>query len=623
MIKSLCPWVILIAALPSTCFPGAVTEQPTLDSSIAKPGSPAPGLSFEAKKIVQSEIPPAEIIKKTDGHYFIAFEKAGFATLKVKLDSKKGGEEVIVHLGETTSEDHTVHREPGATIRYRRASLTCNKGEHWYSVEIPPDGRNTKSRAIKMPDHIGEVVPFRFAELEGIPGTIDKDDVRMVMAHYPFDDGAAAFESSNEVLNAVWDMCHHTIKATSFCGIYVDGDRERIPYEADAYINQLSHYAVDPDPSMARTSIEYFFEHPTWPTEWPMHMILMAWADYMQTGNADLLRTRYEELDWRTLRELAREDGLISTQEQSEDLLKRLNQGSPMRDIVDWPRGERDEYDFKPYNTVINAFHYRTLVLMSRIASVLEKEQEAVMFREQAEKVADVFNKVFWDEKAGLYRDGEGSDHHSLHANMFALAFQLVPEQRQDSVLELVKSKGMACSVYGAQYLLEALYLHGEHQHALDLMRSKDIRSWWNMIEVGSTIALEAWDRKFKSNLDWNHAWGTVPLNILPNWTAGIRPMEPGWSKILIQPRLADLEHLKLKHPTPQGPVLFESKQEAEGLALTIEFSRDVTGRLELPLSSPAPTTEIEWNGNTQHIPTKNGWLILDLDPGRHQIRIL
>jgi hypothetical protein len=32
--------------------------------------------------------------------------------------------------------------------------------------------------------------------------------------------------------------------------IYVDGDRERIPYEADAYINMLSHYAVDSEYSI-------------------------------------------------------------------------------------------------------------------------------------------------------------------------------------------------------------------------------------------------------------------------------------------------------------------------------------------------------------------------------------
>ena len=34
------------------------------------------------------------------------------------------------------------------------------------------------------------------------------------------------------------------------------------------------------------------------------------------------------------------------------------------------------------------------------------------------------------------------------------------------------------------------------------------------MIEVGSTMTLEAWDAKYKPNLTWNHAWGAAPANI-------------------------------------------------------------------------------------------------------------
>ncbi|NDD49049.1 MAG: hypothetical protein EBZ28_04215, partial [Alphaproteobacteria bacterium] len=52
--------------------------------------------------------------------------------------------------------------------------------------------------------------------------------------NYTFDESASSFDSSDEVLNQIWDFCKYSMKATSFCGYYVDGDRERIPYEADA-----------------------------------------------------------------------------------------------------------------------------------------------------------------------------------------------------------------------------------------------------------------------------------------------------------------------------------------------------------------------------------------------------
>jgi hypothetical protein len=54
------------------------------------------------------------------------------------------------------------------------------------------------------------------------------------------------------MLNRIWNLSRDSIKATTFAGVFVDGDRERIAYEADAYLNQLSFYACNPDPAMAR-----------------------------------------------------------------------------------------------------------------------------------------------------------------------------------------------------------------------------------------------------------------------------------------------------------------------------------------------------------------------------------
>lgn len=114
---------------------------------------------------------------------------------------------------------------------------------------------------------------------------IEAIQIQQKAIHYKFDDEASSFSSSNIVMDSIWDMCKHTIKATSFTRYYVDGDRERIPYEADAYINQLSHYSVDSEYTMARRTNEYFIDNPTWPTEWLLHTVLMFYADFMYTGD--------------------------------------------------------------------------------------------------------------------------------------------------------------------------------------------------------------------------------------------------------------------------------------------------------------------------------------------------
>lgn len=544
--------------------------------------------------LVKRKVAPIKIVKKDVGHYFVDFGKDAFGTVKIMLTSPDD-REIEVHLGETLTAEHSIDREPGGTIRYRKIVLPVKKGTHTYVVDIPADKRNTGEKAIKMPEYIGEVLPFRYCEIINCPCNIDLSMISQIAVNYPFNDDASSFTSSNKVLNAVWKLCKYSIKATSFCGVYVDGDRERIPYEADAYINQLCHYCVDREFAMARYTHEYLIKHPTWPTEWILHSVLMAWADYLYTGNTESLEEYYTDLKAKTLVALEREDGLISTRTGlvTDDVLESIHLGDSIRDIVDWPpasfagsesKGEQDGYVFTDINTVVNAFHYRALVLMSKIAKVLNRDTDFSYFHERAELVKKSINEKLFDKKRGVYVDGEGTEHTALHANMFPLTFGLVPEKYKPSVVDFIKSRGMACSVYGAQHLLQTLYQADEDEYALELMTAKTDRSWWNMIEVGSTITLEAWDLKYKGNLDWNHAWGAAPANIIPRWLMGIRPLKPGFSKILIQPRPGTLECADMTMPTIRGPikVRFENNQPLS-FVLKVEIPANTEARIALP----------------------------------------
>jgi len=523
-------------------------------------------------------IQPVKVARKAEGHYFVDFGKAAFGTVELTLTSPDAGRKVEVHLGEVPAGDDAIDRNPGGSRRYRMMTLTLDAGRHTYRVPITPDKRNTGARAVKMPQSVGEVMPFRYCEIVNSPCEIDASAIRQVTVHYPFDDGASRFTSSDPVLNDVWELCKYSIKATSFCGVYVDGDRERIPYEGDAYINQLCHYCVDREYTMARYTHEYLITHATWPTEWILHSVLMAWADYLYTGDTDSLSHFYDDLKAKTLRSLAREDGLISTQTGlvTKDVLASIHLNDKLRDIVDWPHGnilglqggygETDDFEFRPINTVVNAFHYRALVLMSRMAEAIGKTQDAADFAQAAAKVRLSFNDKLFDKAKGIYIDGEGTAHSALHANMFPLAFGLVPPEHVRSVASFVKSRGMVCSVYGSQYLLEALCEAGEDDFALQLMtdRSSD-RSWPHMIyDVGTTITLEAWDNKYKPNQDWNHAWGAAPANIIPRYLMGVQPIEPGFAKVRIKPQVGNLKTASLDLPTVRGTIHVDFTSEPD-----------------------------------------------------------
>ena len=585
------------------------------------------------------EIAPVKLIHLENGHYFVDFGKAAFATLRLEMMSETSGDSVIIYLGER-NKDNTVHKKPGlSNIGYKKAGLKLKKGKHTYTVNLPRHISHYPNSQV-LADHMTEVTPFRYAEILGIPSELKAEDVRQIALYYYFDDDASGFTSSNDNLNQVWDLCKYTLKATSFLALYCDGNRERMPYEADSYVQQLGHYAVDREYSVARYTNQFLIFYPSWPTEWHSHTIFMAWADYMHTGNIELIEKYYKDLKAKTLTALARQDGLISTQTDlvTKEFLESIHYtGKSFRDIVDWPagtpigekqasnqgpapEGERDGYVFMPINTVVNAFHYHSLVLMSGMAKAIGKFDDAQFFQNRAVKVKQSINSFLFDFQRGIYVDGEGTDHASLHANMFPLAFDLVPEKYVPGVVQHIKSRGMACSVYGAQYLLEALYETGESQYALDLMTSGSKRSWINMIRVGSTMTIEAWDEYYKPNLGWNHAWGSAPANLIARKLFGIEPLEPAFKKVRIKPQPGNLQHAKLKMPTIRGTICCSWEVKNNRFNFDVTIPANTRAEVWLPTVSEYSIKEngqeIKEKKDILLLGKKDGYIVCEIEAG-------
>jgi hypothetical protein len=579
---------------------------------------------------------PIEVSRLAEGHYFIDFGKVAFGT--IQLVSLTGEMEIV--LGESKNENQSV-KSPYTSKTIEKNNIAyyktkVNIDNELFTLNLPERFRPV---AEELPNKMMGVMPFRFAEIIGSKKPIGKDDLNQIMVHYPFDDNASSFESSSKVLNDIWELSKYTIKATSYAGIYVDGNRERKPYEADAYINQLGHYSVDNEYGLARYTQLFLLENPTWPTEWIMHSILMAHLDFLYTGDKDFLEAIYPKLQARTLLTLARDDGLISTYHETQDVKFQESIGlsrERLADIVDWPPSERDDYDSLPVgkreflqktieyearswraalvglmgfdlasqiyreeatriakgrytmpriNTVVNSFHYISLVRLAEIAGFIGKSDDVARYTKQAEKIKVAIQSKLFDTSKGLFIDGEGATHSSLHANMFPLAFGLVPGEYQNIVVSFIKGKGMACSVYGAQYLLEGLYLAGEEDVAFSLLTSKGERSWAHMIyDLGSTLALESWDESIKPNMDWSHVWGAAPANLISRFVMGVRPLEPGFKTFVVTPNLSSLRFAKSKIPTKYGTIeLNIDKVNVNDIVYNINVPAHTTALIYIP----------------------------------------
>ncbi|MDR0395038.1 MAG: alpha-L-rhamnosidase [Tannerella sp.] len=604
---------------------------------------------------------PRKILQKPDGTWFIDFGRSSFSYATFRLhwpETASNGlteKTITIRIGEKAIGD-SIDRRPGGGVLCREYPLTIRPGNHEYTLDIPRFVSHYPHSQV-MPEHMREVIPFRYCEVEcgGAPlppavyGTNlpqrmaveDEGEAILLLSvsqhalHTVFNDKVSSFTSSSEMLNDVYDLCKYSIKVNTFNGDYAASQRERMMYEADSYIHQMGHYAVDREFSVARYSLKNMIFHATWPTEWISQTILMAWADYLHTGNKDVISEFYDELTPKTLTALTTENDLISTRTglQNEAFLSSIRfNGKELRDIVDWPQGsmsnalkggETDDFDFRDYNTVVNAFHYRSLLLMAEMAAAVAKKQDAAYYTRQAAKVKKAFNRSFFDKARGVYVDGIGTEHASLHSNMFALAFGLVPgPAAKASVVSYIKSKGMACGVYGAHFLLEALFDTGEADYALSLMTATTDRSWYNMIRVGSTMTTEAWDNKYKTNNGWSHAWSSSPAHILPRKLVGIEPLTPGFETFRVKPAVTSLDEASATLPTIRGEIKAGFVKERKGFRLTVSVPGNTKARIYLPVSGEI--SEVFADGVLQKRYRKeNQYVIIDpVTSGEHLFEI-
>jgi alpha-L-rhamnosidase len=562
---------------------------------------------------------PVSVVNTAAKRWFIDFGQDAFGYATVHLNGSYSGTNVQARFGEMAS-GNAVNTAPSGSVRYGTSTFTLQNGDVVYPVRPPAYTGQT----ISPPTSFGVVMPFRYFELTNFPGTLTVTDVVQQRLAYEFNTHAASFSSSSAALNQIWTLCRNSMQWLSFDGIYVDGDRERKPYEADAYIQQLSAYAVDREFTIARYSFEYLLAHPTWPFEWKFHMIFIAWADYLQTGNPGLLYRYYDSLKADLFLSRARADGLIKG-------FPNNNQNGN-DDIVDWPTSDRDGYVISSgsysnfYSSVDNAFYYRCLQIMANVAAVTGRTNDAATFTANAARVYNSYNTSLWSSATQAYVDGEGTTHSAAHANFFPLAFGLVPASNQTAVVNYLHSritaaKGMPPSVYGAQYLLEALFQGGDADTAIGLITTNGPRGWLNMISLGSTLTTEAWNFTDKPNEDWNHAWGAAAGNLIPRFILGLRPLTAGGGQVLIQPQLGQsLSWVQGTIPTIRGPVTISATNTPGQFQLLVNLPGNVTAIVMLPaFGATSPVALVD--GNVVAGTAANNWLtVTNVGSGQHAL---
>jgi alpha-L-rhamnosidase len=532
----------------------AAAEKPALGTLAAAP----------IAKVEEQFHAPVNIVEKAPGNYFIDFGRTWVGGIKYDVLGGTAGKTIDVRFGEVTSAENTV--------RYQ-----LNSGNTYQDIYTMRDGAQTFATwGMRV---------FRYVEIVGAPEPVTADNLKALALVYPFDAAAAKFTSSSANLESVWQLSKNSIEALNV-NFYVDSwTRERADYEADAYLQLMSTLYLADDLSLGRYSVDYFKDNRTWPTEWPLYVILAMHDAWQQTGETQQLRDAYASLkaklpeawldaETQLVRKLTGSNGCNSTTDC---------------DIVDWPQSQRDGYVFSQYNTVVNVLSYRAYRNMAEIATALGEASDATAYAARADALRAAINTHLYVAETGRYDDGMDANHNltghsSLHASAFALAFGVPEATETTRVAEYVASRGMACSVYGAAFLTKGLYDAGFGQAGLDLLTSTGLSSWMNMVQLGSGATAEAWDPSMKSNLTYSHPWAASPAFVVPAGLFGIQPLEAGYARFQVKPQPGNLDWSTITVPTVRGSVgvAFDHASHG-GLQLALQVPGNTVAELSVP----------------------------------------
>ncbi|WP_338874744.1 alpha-L-rhamnosidase N-terminal domain-containing protein [Spirosoma sp. SC4-14] len=204
--------------------------------------------------------------------------------------------------------------------------------------------------------------------------------------------------------------------------------------------------------------------------------------------------------------------------------------------------------------------------------------ERAEHYRELGRRLNRAVYAQCWDASRGLIADVPVSSASkaifSQHANILAVLTDAVPASQQASLLQKVMADTSLtqATFYFKFYLFEAL-----KKTKLGDQLVAQLKPWRDMLAIGLTTFAEN-PEPTRSDC---HAWSASPLYEFLSMTCGIRPAEPGFKSVRIEPYLGDLTAVSGQMPHPLGIISVEFRKTSAGqLTGTVIMPGNLTGTL-------------------------------------------
>jgi alpha-L-rhamnosidase len=316
---------------------------------------------------------------------------------------------------------------------------------------------------------------------------------------------------------------------------------------------------------------------------WADVTILVPWAIYQSTGDVGILDLQYSSMQsWLNACPRDTKGGRRLYETSFFQLGDWLDPDAPPENPQ---RAKTDD------QLVANAFLIHSLDIISKISSILGREQEAMQYTAEAKLVRKEFCDEYMTPNGRLVSDTQT-------AYALGICFDIFPTARQRGeagkrLAYIVRKNGfrIGTGFAGTPFVCEALVLSGNPQIAYRMLVEDKCPSWLYPVTMGASTMWERWDSMLPdgsinpgSMTSFNHyALGAV-ATFMHERLGGLRCIEPGWKKARVEPIMGgDFTEATVSHITPFGKVGCSWKIVDNHFDMTVQVPPNTSMEVVLP----------------------------------------
>ena len=423
---------------------------------------------------------------------------------------------------------------------------------------------------------------FRYAEIEGYPGDLTADDIVgwAVCSDFPvrgrFDCSHAglrqlrdaAFRSmTSNMLAYPSDCCQRDERTPCLMDVETYMDVACKSFAAQSFFNAYIGN-IRPErtikPTKPRKPEEDRWTPQRCNPDWNGCAIDLPWTLWMEYGDRSMLETHYPVM-----------------KATADAFLKVYPDYRCLSGYGDWcpPNDGRGRNWFSEAEFVNSALLVRQLEHVSLAAKACRREEESSFYARHTAGAKAVFNARYFDADKMQYGSGRQITY------VLPLAFGIVPETLRTRVgaklVEIIRGRDggkLDVGIFGARYLPEVLCDIGEADLAIELLMRPDYPGFGFMFASGATSLWEQW-KPHGSMHSHNHAMLSGVTTFFHTRLAGIRPLEPGYVRIAVDPVFPRaLDHVSASIQAAGGEIVSSWRRVGDKIEVKVSIPGGIAG---------------------------------------------